>query len=54
LGVGISGSGPTLFCICDSKPQAEQFALWLEANYLQTPLGFVHVCKVDEIGATTL
>ncbi len=54
LAVGISGSGPTLFCICDSKPQAEQFALWLEANYLQTALGFVHVCKVDEVGATTL
>ncbi|TYK67358.1 homoserine kinase [Colwellia echini] len=54
LAVGISGSGPTLFCICDSESQAEQFALWLKENYLQTSLGFVHVCKVDEIGATAL
>ncbi|KGJ90681.1 homoserine kinase [Colwellia psychrerythraea] len=54
LAVGISGSGPTLFCVCDSQQQAEQFALWLEDNYLQTDLGFVHVCKVDEVGATEL
>lgn len=54
LGVGISGSGPTLFCVCDSKQQAEQFALWLQDNYLQTDLGFVHVCKVDEVGAAEL
>jgi len=51
LAVGISGSGPTLFCVCDSQSQAEQLALWLQDNYLQTPLGFVHVCKVDEAGA---
>ncbi len=54
LAVGISGSGPTLFCVCDSEQQAQQFALWLQDNYLQTALGFVHVCKVDEIGATEL
>lgn len=54
LAVGISGSGPTLFCICDNEQQAEQFALWLKDNYLQTSLGFVHVCKVDDVGATTL
>jgi len=54
LAVGISGSGPTLFCVCDSEQQAQQFALWLQDNYLQTELGFVHVCKVDDIGATEL
>ncbi|TMM47577.1 homoserine kinase [Colwellia ponticola] len=54
LAVGISGSGPTLFCVCDSQPQAEQFALWLQEHYLQTALGFVHVCKVDEVGATEI
>ncbi len=36
LAVGISGSGPTLFCITDNKIQAAQFALWLKDNYLQT------------------
>jgi len=54
LAVGISGSGPTLFCVSDSEQQAKQFALWLQDNYLQTELGFVHVCKVDDIGATEL
>ena len=54
LAVGISGSGPTLFCICDSEQQAQQFSLWLQDNYLQTDLGFVHVCKADEVGATVL
>ncbi|MBU2870075.1 homoserine kinase [Colwellia sp. E2M01] len=54
LAVGISGSGPTVFCVCDSKSQADEFAQWLTDNYLQTELGFVHVCKVDEVGATEL
>lgn len=54
LAVGISGSGPTLFCICDNKQQALEFALWLQDNYLQTDLGFVHVCQADEQGATVL
>ena len=49
--VGISGSGPTLFCICDNEQQAQNYALWLQENYLQTELGFVHVCQVDEAGA---
>ena len=51
LVVGISGSGPTLFCVCDDFDQAEAAALWLKENYLQTDLGFVHVCKVDQAGA---
>jgi homoserine kinase len=51
LAVGISGSGPTLFCVCDSKQQAQYFAVWLQTNYLQTDLGFVHVCLVDDAGA---
>lgn len=54
LAVGISGSGPTLFCVCDNESQAQQFALWLKDNYLQTELGFVHVCKADTLGATEL
>jgi len=49
--VGISGSGPTLFCICENEEQAQSYALWLKENYLQTALGFVHVCQVDEAGA---
>lgn len=52
--VGISGSGPTLFCICDSEEQAQRYALWLKENYLQTALGFVHVCQVDDAGSVEL
>ena len=52
--VGISGSGPTLFCICDSEAQAQTYALWLKEHYLQSPLGFVHVCQVDDAGAIEL
>ncbi len=52
--VGISGSGPTLFCICENELQAQGFALWLKENYLQTSLGFVHVCQVDEAGAVEI
>ncbi len=51
LAAGISGSGPTLFCICDNEQQAKDFALWLKEHYLQTSLGFVHVCQADEAGA---
>jgi homoserine kinase len=51
LGVGISGSGPTLFAVTESQQQATQFAQWLKENYLQTDLGFVHVCKTDNHGA---
>jgi len=51
LAVGISGSGPTLFCVCDNEQQAKDFALWLKDNYLQTSLGFVHVCQADDNGA---
>jgi homoserine kinase len=54
LAAGISGSGPTLFSVFESKALAQSMADWLKANYLQTDLGFVHVCKVDEIGACVL
>lgn len=59
LAVGISGSGPTLFCVTDSIEQAKAYAQWLSRHYLQTLdsgkcEGFVHVCQVDEQGATQL
>lgn len=54
LAVGISGSGPTLFCVCDNEQQANAFATWLQDNYLQTDLGFVHVCLVDDTGAVEI
>ena len=59
LAVGISGSGPTLFCVCNDIQQAQQFSSWLTEHYLQQVdgvdgienNGFVHICKIDEIGA---
>ncbi len=51
LTAGISGSGPTLFCVCEQFDKAEKMALWLRENYLKTNAGFVHVCQVDDIGA---
>jgi homoserine kinase len=51
LTTGISGSGPTLFCVCEKLDKAEEMAKWLEDNYLKTDAGFVHVCQVDEVGA---
>ena len=59
LAVGISGSGPTLFCVVDDEAKAKEFAQWLTNNYLQTATdgnnyGFVHVCKVDNQGACVL
>lgn len=59
LAVGISGSGPTLFCAVDNENKAKEFAQWLTINYLQTETdgnnyGFVHVCKVDNQGACVI
>lgn len=59
LAVGISGSGPTLFCVTDDKGKAVQFADWLTHNYLQTLAsgvgeGFVHICQPDNQGAVSL
>ncbi|RHW77730.1 homoserine kinase [Colwellia sp. RSH04] len=58
LAVGISGSGPTLFSVCQTERQANDFAQWLEKHYLQEVngqnLGFVHVCQVDQNGAAEL
>ena len=59
LAAGISGSGPTLFCVTDDKNKAEQFAQWLSENYLQTLAngvseGFVHICQPDNQGAVSL
>lgn len=59
LAVGISGSGPTLFCVTDDKEKAKHFASWLNEHYLQTSAtgtseGFVHICQADTQGAMSL
>jgi len=51
LATGISGSGPTVFCIADDSRVATAAAQWLQKNYLQTDSGFVHICRADLAGA---
>ncbi|MGR5167948.1 homoserine kinase [Vibrio astriarenae] len=51
LATGISGSGPTLFSVCKDKDVAERVARWLEQNYVQNDEGFVHICRLDQMGS---
>jgi homoserine kinase len=54
LACGISGSGPTLFAICNTAAQAEQVAGLLRQHYLQNADGFVHICRLSQTGARKL
>ncbi|UGA50496.1 MULTISPECIES: homoserine kinase [Dickeya] len=54
LACGISGSGPTLFSVCNNMGSAERLASWLRENYLQNDEGFVHICRLDTAGARQL
>lgn len=51
LATGISGSGPTLFCIVDDSDVARKATHWLRQNYLQNESGFVNLCRADLAGA---
>lgn len=51
LTCGISGSGPTLFAICPDLAIAQSVEIWLSQHYLQNENGFVHICRLDKIGA---
>ncbi|MBU2979458.1 homoserine kinase [Alteromonas sp. C1M14] len=50
LAFGISGSGPTVFAVCDNAENAELIREWLQANYVQNEDGFSHVCRIPEKG----
>ncbi|MCL6329380.1 homoserine kinase [Pectobacterium carotovorum subsp. carotovorum] len=54
LACGISGSGPTLFSVCNDMANAQRLADWLRDNYLQNDEGFVHICRLDTTGARQL
>lgn len=51
MAFGISGSGPTVFAVCDNLEQAQTISSWLQENYIQNDTGFSHVCQLDEQGA---
>ncbi len=51
LAFGISGSGPTVFAVCDNLDKAQTINSWLVDNYIQNETGFSHICRLDPIGA---
>lgn len=53
LAFGISGSGPTVFAVCDNLQNAEKINQWLTDNYIQNDTGFSHICQLDQNGATS-
>ncbi len=50
LASGISGSGPTMFAVSNSRETADLAAEWLANHYLCEPGGFVKVCRISETG----
>jgi len=54
LACDISGSGPTLFAVCNEMATAQRMADWLSQHYLQNEEGFVHICRLDTAGARKL
>jgi homoserine kinase len=52
LAFGISGSGPTVFAVCDNIENAKKINQWLADNYIQNDTGFSHICQLDWSGAT--
>ncbi|WP_298718297.1 homoserine kinase [uncultured Oceanisphaera sp.] len=51
LATGISGSGPTVFCVLKDLSQAEKLKGWLAEHFIQNQDGFCHICKIDAEGA---
>lgn len=54
LTYGISGSGPTIFALCDHINIAKNVSEYLIDNYLENNQGFVKICHIDKIGARTI
>lgn len=50
MAFGISGSGPTVFAVCDNLNSAQTINQWLQQNYIQNDDGFSHVCQLDQKG----
>lgn len=47
LAVGISGSGPTAFAVCDSLTTAELAKETFEKEYIDSDVGFSVICQAD-------
>lgn len=53
LAFGISGSGPTVFAVCNSESVAADVAAGLKEKYIQNDDGFAHVCRIPVAGAVS-
>ncbi len=51
LAVGISGSGPTAFAVCDNMKDAKKAKQIFDLKYQKSDRGFTSICKVDKQGA---
>lgn len=51
LTCNISGSGPTIFSICNSLDIANIIKKWFIKNYIKQENGFVSICNIDSYGA---
>lgn len=51
LAVGISGSGPTVFAVCDNMEDAEKAKRIFDSMYQKSEQGFTSICKADKQGA---
>lgn len=51
LSCGISGSGPTVFAVCNDNHSVYKVSDWLLNFYIQNKSGFVKVCFLDRKGA---
>lgn len=47
---GISGAGPTIFALCNTKETADVISYWLSCHYLQNKMGFVRICCLNNVG----
>ncbi|WP_343189745.1 homoserine kinase [Buchnera aphidicola (Takecallis taiwana)] len=54
INFGISGSGPTIFAICNDNISAQKISKWLKHHYLKNKTGFVHICKLDTQGTRNI
>ena len=54
LAFGISGSGPTVFAVCNDLDKAQDIQQWLNNNYIQNATGFSHICTLDTDGTVCL
>jgi len=51
ISCGISGSGPTVFVLCNNHDVIEDISDWLSRFYLQNNSGFIRICSLDNLGA---